>query len=132
MRTNRSIPDSIVIPVLTYDDVREAVAWLTRVFGFRERLQIGDHRSQMETVSGGHVVAAQGNARGSRVLVRVEDLDAHYARVKESGAKIVSDPTDYPYGERQYSVEDLGGHGWTFSETIADAAPSDWGGVLVD
>jgi hypothetical protein len=24
-------------------------------------------------------------------------------------------------------VEDLAGHRWTFSETIADVAPEDWG-----
>jgi uncharacterized glyoxalase superfamily protein PhnB len=44
----------------------------------------------------------------------------------------VSPPTDYPYGERQCTVEDLGGHHWTFSQSIADVDPADWGGVLVD
>jgi len=34
--------------VLTYPDVREAVAWLCSTFGFEERLRIGDaHRSQL-------------------------------------------------------------------------------------
>jgi len=37
---------------------------------------------------------------------------------------------DYPYGERQYTVEDPGGHRWTFSQTIADVAPEKWGGAL--
>ena len=31
-----------MIPVLTYPDVREAVAWLSEAFGFRERVQIGE------------------------------------------------------------------------------------------
>ncbi len=35
------------------------------------------------------------------------------------------------YGERQYSAEDPAGHQWTFSETIADVAPEDWGGETV-
>jgi uncharacterized glyoxalase superfamily protein PhnB len=38
---------------------------------------------------------------------------------------------DYPYGERQYSAVDVGGHHWTFSESIADVDPADWGGELV-
>jgi hypothetical protein len=35
------------------------------------------------------------------------------------------------YGERQYSAEDLAGHRWTFSETLADVAPEEWGGTSV-
>jgi hypothetical protein len=35
----------------------------------------------------------------------------------------------YPYGERQYTAEDLAGHRWTFTQAIADVAPEDWGGT---
>jgi uncharacterized glyoxalase superfamily protein PhnB len=34
------------------------------------------------------------------------------------------------YGERQYTVEDPGGHRWTFSQSVADVDPADWGGEL--
>lgn len=44
---NRSIPSSVVIPVLEYPDVREAVDWLCRTFGFVERLRIGNQRAQL-------------------------------------------------------------------------------------
>jgi hypothetical protein len=44
----------------------------------------------------------------------------------------VSPPTDYRYGERQYTAKDVGGHRWTFSQSIADVDPADWGGELVD
>ena len=48
MRPNRSIPSAVVIPVLIYPDVREAVAWLGTAFGFAERVRIGEnHRSQL-------------------------------------------------------------------------------------
>ena len=39
------------------------------------------------------------------------------------------EPTDFEYGERQYSAEDLAGHQWTFSETLADVAAVDRNGV---
>ena len=129
MRTNRSVPEAAVIPELPYADVREAVAWLTRAFGFQERLQIGDHRAQL-VYEGGAVIAVQGHAPGSTLLVRVDDADAHHARAAEAGAKIISEPEDYPYGERQYSALDLGGHRWTFSESIDDVDPASWGGTL--
>jgi uncharacterized glyoxalase superfamily protein PhnB len=38
------------------------------------------------------------------------------------------EPTDFEYGERQYAVEDLAGHQWTFSQTLRDVAPAEWGG----
>jgi uncharacterized glyoxalase superfamily protein PhnB len=46
----------------------------------------------------------------------------------DQGARILDPPTNFPYGERQYVVEDLAGHRWTFTQTIADVAPEDWGG----
>jgi hypothetical protein len=39
---------------------------------------------------------------------------------------------DYPYGERQYADEDHGGHRWTFSQTVRDVDPDEWGGVLFE
>lgn len=131
-RANRSMPEASVIPVLAYDDVSEAADWLCAAFGLERRLVIGEHRVQL-TYGGGAVVATDGGAgpTGLSVLVRVEDADAHRARAEEAGARIVSPPTDYPYGERQYTAEDPGGHRWTFSQTVADSDPADWGGVLV-
>ena len=38
------------------------------------------------------------------------------------------EPTDFEYGERQYRAEDPAGHQWTFSQTLADVAPEEWGG----
>ena len=139
------MPGSVVIPVLAYPDVREAVDWLCRSFGFVERLRIGDHRSQLSFGSGSVVVAGgapvseasdslslPAGAPSHSVMVRVIDVDSHYEHAKGMGVRIVNSPTDYPYGERQYTAEDLGGHRWTFSETIADVDPSVWGGVLFE
>ncbi len=46
-----------------------------------------------------------------------------------SGVHIIREPTDYHYGERQYSAEDFAGHHWGFSQSIADVDPRDWGGT---
>jgi uncharacterized glyoxalase superfamily protein PhnB len=131
---NRSVPSASVIPVLAYADVREAVDWLRDAFGFRKRLLIGDHRAHLVFAEGAVVVTRSDSPPGDThsVLVRVEDADAHHARAAEQGARILNPPTDYPYGERQYTAEDLGGHAWTFSESIADVDPASWGGTLVD
>jgi uncharacterized glyoxalase superfamily protein PhnB len=140
VKSNRSIPRAPVVPVLTYPDVRAAVAWLTGAFGFVERLKIGDdHRSQVHAGEGAVII---GDVRGERrpprpgevtasVMVRVEDVDAHCERARAYGARILMEPTDFMFGERQYTAEDLAGHHWTFSETRADVHPDEWGGVLV-
>ena len=47
------MPSAVVIPVLIYPDVREAVAWLSGAFGFVERVRIGEnHRSQLSVGDG--------------------------------------------------------------------------------
>jgi uncharacterized glyoxalase superfamily protein PhnB len=140
MKPNRSIPKAVVIPILVYPDVREAVAWLGAAFGFVERVRIGEnHRSQLIVGDGAVIV---GDVRHERrpprqgevthqVMVRVDDVTAHCERARSHGARIVMEPTDFEYGERQYTAEDPAGHQWTFSETLDDVAPEAWGGVLV-
>ena len=65
------------------------------------------------------------------VLVRVDDAHAHCERARAHGAQIKMEPTDFEYGERQYVAEDPAGHRWTFSQTLADVAPEEWGGESV-
>ena len=140
MRTNRSLPRSTVIPVLVYPDVRAAVEWLDAAFGFVERLRIGEsHRAQLSVGEGAVIIAEARNERRPprpgevthSVTVRVEDARAHCERARGHGARILMEPTDFEYGERQYTAVDLAGHQWTFSETLADVDPADWGGTLV-
>ncbi|HLH13635.1 MAG TPA: VOC family protein [Solirubrobacteraceae bacterium] len=141
MRRNRSIPSAAVIPVLVYPDVRAAVDWLCDAFGFVERVFIGEnHRAQLSFGdAGGLIVAdAHGERRPPRpgecshsVIVRVEDARAHCERARSRGARILAEPRDFEFGERQYSAIDLAGHQWTFSQTLADAEPEQWGGVAV-
>jgi uncharacterized glyoxalase superfamily protein PhnB len=138
---NRSVPPCSVTPVLTYPDVAEAVAWLTRVFGFVEHVPIGDHRAQLGLGDGALIVADASYGRQApvvdatsthSVMVRVHDLDAHYQTALAAGASILSEPADHAYGERQYAAADLAGHRWMFTQSIADVAPEDWGGSTVN
>lgn len=133
MRPNRSVPDARIMPELAYRDVRAASEWLCRAFGLEIRLVIGTHRVQL-VFGEGAIVAVEprpdGTGERSSVLVRVTGIDEHHRIAKASGAIILSPPTDQVYGERQYAALDSAGHHWTFSETIADVAPSEWGGEM--
>ena len=126
--------------MLIYPDVRAAVDWLSKAFGSVERVRIGEsHRSQLRFGDGALIVADVRNERRPprpgevthSVVVRVDDASAHCERAKANGARIIMEPRDFEYGERQYTAEDTAGHQWTFSETLADVAPEDWGGASI-
>ena len=127
-----------MIPELAYPDVGAAADWLREAFGFEPRLRIANHRIQLTYGDGALIVvdaeasAADPAARSTHsVLVRVDDADEHHSRARAAGAMITSPPTTYPFGERQYSAQDPFGHRWTFSESVADVDPREWGGSLV-
>jgi uncharacterized glyoxalase superfamily protein PhnB len=138
MLTNRSAPSATVTPVLVYPDVRAAVDWLHGAFGFEERVRVGEsHRSQLRVgVDGDVVVADLGNGRvapsGSGythlVKVRVDDVDAAFARAREFGGRVLEEPHTWEYGERSCVVEDPAGHRWELTQTVRDVAPEEWGG----
>jgi uncharacterized glyoxalase superfamily protein PhnB len=128
------MPPGPVIPELAYADVPAAAQWLCKAFGFAERLRIGNHRIQV-LVGAGSVVVVEADptaaSGGGRVMVPVADVDAHYGVARAAGAKVSGEPTTYPFGERQYSVVDIAGHRWTFTQSVADSDPASWGGELL-
>lgn len=136
MLSNRSIPRAIVIPVLAYPDVHQAASWLCDAFGFTVRLRIGNHRAQLNVGHGAVILRELRQNEintalgvGHSVMIRVEDVDAHCERARSCGARITQEPVTHPYGERQYNAEDLAGHSWTFSQSVADVHPTEWGGT---
>lgn len=138
MITNRSKPGGDIVPSLIYDDVDQAVAWLCDVFGFTERLRAAgpDGKSghaQLAIGMGGVLlgVTREGARPPSKsIMINVADVEEHYERARQRGARIVQPPTTYPFGERQYTAEDPAGHRWTFSQSVADAKPEEWGATI--
>ena len=140
MVVNRSSPGATVVPILVYEDVGKAIDWLCGTFGFRERLRAAGPggsvtHAQLAIAEGAVILGRQGaefrpprpNEVSQYLHVHVEDVDKHFENARQCGARILKSPTDMPFGERQYTVEDLGGHRWTFSQSIADVAPEEWG-----
>jgi uncharacterized glyoxalase superfamily protein PhnB len=136
MKRNRSVPPPTVVPVLSYPDVRGAVAWLSAAFGFAERTRIGEsHRAQMSIGADGAVIVAEhrdgkpahGNQAAHLIRVRVEDVSVHFERARAHGARVLEPPTDREYGERDCTLEDPAGHRWQFAETVRDVAPEEYG-----
>jgi uncharacterized glyoxalase superfamily protein PhnB len=136
---NRSLPVDTVLPHLAYRNVSEAVAWLSRVFGFREHYRYGEpgNESGAQIFAGDACIMVHRVNEGERcaedrpcaqaITIFVEDVESHCQRSKAAGATIVEEPHETVYGEFQYAVIDLDGHRWLFSRHARDLAPEDWG-----
>jgi MerR family transcriptional regulator, thiopeptide resistance regulator len=120
-----------VIPLLIYRDIQAAHDFLINVFGFESGgVERGDNDQAVhaevrvsETIIWLHRVDAEHqlnsplahNMTSSGLVIHVEDVDAHYARARAAGAQIDYEPTDQPYGQREYGARDPEGHPWWFA-----------------
>jgi uncharacterized glyoxalase superfamily protein PhnB len=140
MLISRTTGSASIVPELVYPDVEQAVDWLCDTFGFTEIWRAAGHRARVEFGNGvlvladadaqyGRAAPGRNELRSHAVMVKVEDVDMHHHHALQRGARILNPPTDHPYGERQYTAEDLAGHHWTFTQAITDLAPEDWGGT---
>ena len=140
MLKNRSVPADVVLPHITYQDVAEAIVWLTKVFGFEEhyrygapdgaQLHLGDAWIMINRSRPGRASPAQAGCGTQSLTIFVDDVDGHFERAKASGARIVEDLHETEYGERQYGVDDLEGHHWLFSRHARDVGPEEWGATV--
>lgn len=133
MLRNSSMPEQILIPVLGYPNVAEAVSRLCSTFGFVERWRVGNHRAQLAVGDGAAVAITEGQPTtgptADHIMVRVEDVEAHCRAARACGAEVISEPATTPYGEKQYTVRDFSGRLWVFTQSVADVTPEDWGGT---
>ena len=121
-----------LIPVLVYEDIEAGHDYLVNVFGFESG---GIERTPDGTVVHGEVRTRSGPiwlhreteglkapkelpAQHGGLSVFVDDVDAHFERVKAAGAAIDREPEDQEYGLRDYGVRDPSGHHWWFSQEL--------------
>jgi hypothetical protein len=75
--SNRSMPESVIIPELAYPDVREAADWLCKAFGFEKRLLIGDHRAQLTYSKGALIVTQKRGGKSKKEAVPSVNFPNH-------------------------------------------------------
>jgi MerR family transcriptional regulator, thiopeptide resistance regulator len=123
-----------IIPVLVYQDIEAGHDYLVNVFGFTSgglhrlddrtvihgEVTLGDFAIWLHAVSRDAEMASPRNSDVSHsgLSVHIPDVDRHYQRVKAAGARIEYEPTDKPYGLREYGVRDPDGHRWWFSTPL--------------
>jgi uncharacterized glyoxalase superfamily protein PhnB len=140
---NRSVPSDTLLPHVSYPDVAEAIAWLTKTFGFSEhyrygapddpsgaQMRLGNAWIMVNQAPPGSATPAQLGYGTQSLTVFLEDVDAHFQIAKSAGAHIVEELHETEYGERQYGAEDLAGHHWLFSRHARDVSPDEWGATV--
>lgn len=143
MTPNRSVPPRTILPHIMYRDIGAAIEWLANAFGFREhyrygtptsgaQLHLGDAWIMLKQAPRGQITPAQLGFGTQSLTVFVEDLEAHFARSKAAGVKLLEDLHETVYGELQYAAEDLDGHHWLFSRHARDLDPAGWGAVVAE
>lgn len=138
------MPADTMLAHITYQNVSDAIAWLTKTFGFTEhyrygepdgpvsgaQMHLGEAWIMLRSARPGEASPMQVGHSTQSLTVFVEDVDGHYQRTKSAGAKIVEELHETGYGERQYGVVDLEGHHWLFSRHARDVSPAEWGATI--
>lgn len=132
---------SRITPGFFYDDAATAIDWLCTAFGFEVQLKVegagativhcqlvlGDGMVMASSVAsampGYRSPRALGGLSTHYLMVYVDDVEAHCARARAAGAKIVTEPVTSDYGEehwsdRGYEAEDLEGHRFWFAQRL--------------
>ena len=100
---NRSVPADTVLPHITYQNVAEALAWLTKAFGFTEHYRYGE--------PGGPVQGAQIHLGDAWIMLN--SARAGRASFTQLGAQTQSLT-----------------HSWLFSRHARDVCPDEWGATI--
>ena len=120
-----------IIPQLPYADIRAALSFLERAFGFRElaasRMEGADgviHYAIVEFGDGvigigtqgahGAVSPKSGGIESQYLSVAVADVEAHYQRARAAGARIAREPRGRGADVHAYEALDPEGHRWRF------------------
>ena len=129
---------------LYYREAGKMIDWLCQAFDFELRLKVEGDAGRVEhseLTYGEAVVMVGDERRGTRwgvdmssplsvggantqgLMLYVDDVDAHCARARAAGARIVDEPSVHDYGDdywadRSYGALDPEGHMWWFSQRL--------------
>ena len=121
-----------IVPYLTYRDAPAALTFLSKAFGFTEKMRypMDDGRiGHAETGYQENIVMLASEYEGfgisplaleqthTMIHCIVDDVDAHFARARAGGATIVAEPAN-EHGQRRYRALDPEGHKWIFAQQL--------------
>jgi len=135
---NRSVQADIMLSHIAYQNLPEAITWLTKAFGFQEHYRYGEPVAGAQLMLDNACIMVRQAPAGQRspaqlgygtqsLTIFVDDVNAVFGRAKAAGAKVRETPHETEYGEFQCAFEDLDGHHWLFARHARDINPEAWG-----
>jgi uncharacterized glyoxalase superfamily protein PhnB len=128
-----------LIPALPVKDVRRAIDFCEKAFGFEKAMAMpapdgkivhGEIRYEGEIIAMFGLEGAYGGTCKSpaasktdcpiMLYVYCDNVDALYAKAKAAGAKVISEPADMFWGDRTVQLADPDGYRWMFATNVAD------------
>jgi len=126
-----------IVPQVPYADIRGALAFLERAFGFREvqslrmvepdgtilhsYVAFGDSMIGVGSQGAhGAISPKTGGTASQYISVYIDDVDAHHARALAAGARVDHGPHDHARDYRVYEALDLEGHRWRFVQWLRE------------
>ena len=99
--------------VFQVSNLDAALKHYKEVFGFAEEFRFGDYAGiklgEISLHLSGHNVHER-PIGGGNVYMFCDEVDGYYAKIKRKGARLKSEPKDYPYGMRDFAAMDLDGN----------------------
>ena len=118
-----SNPDQFVqgAPVLHVSDVAATASFYRDVLGFAWDFGDETYAVVWRDNSAIHFVRDDASPRGVHLFQWVKDVDAYYREIVARGADVAKEPTDQPYGIREFDARDINGVRIVFGQDIDHA-----------
>jgi PhnB protein len=122
-----------ITPYLFYEDVAAARRFLARAFGFKNfgpmnrnkdgtlihaAMKLGNDIVMMGFPGPKYKSPRKLGQATQCIYIEVKDADQLYARARKSGATILDELKDTPFGQRRFGAEDPEGHQWYFGHQM--------------
>jgi uncharacterized glyoxalase superfamily protein PhnB len=123
-----------IIPYPYYEDVGEALKFLSKAFGLRNygrpmlrpdgkvnhaAMKLGNDGVMMGCPPGSTYKNPKRLGQSTQSLyINIDNVDKHCERARKAGAKIIEEPAVTSYGQLRYGAEDPEGHQWYFAQDI--------------
>jgi uncharacterized glyoxalase superfamily protein PhnB len=122
-----------ITPYLYYENLTKTMAWLAKAFGLKQYGHVmkgPDGEASHAAMKLGKGIVMMGRPDPKQryknpkrlggttqsLYVMVGNVDRHFQRAKNVGAKIIEEPADTEYGHRRYGARDPEGHECYFAQ----------------
>ena len=95
---------------------------LSRCVGFTSDFSDETYAVVWRDNSAIHFVRAEESPKGVHLFQWVKDIDAYYNEIAGQGIEGATEPTDQPYGIREFGLRDINGVGIVFGQDIEHAS----------